>query len=428
MLKNLLLRRLTTAKTLLLTLLAGLLLTTNLKAQIPASTALSYNPVESDFTTMPNNIVSGVTGNFTIEAWVYWRGGPAFQRVFDFGTGTGNWMAFAASSNFGTNGAVFAFQTPTASGNIQSPAPLPTNSWTHVAVTIDAAGVATMYINGVNVASGNLGFHPADLGATNFDYLGRSQFPADPYFNGIIDELRLSSVVRYTTGFTPPTSEFTPDANTLGLYHFNEGDPSQISVDASGHLADAMLDGSTNPEAQDPTWISFNTLPVTMTGFSAQRSGNAISLAWKASTKGEGGQFIVERSRDGRTFQQIGFVNITRIAGTSNYSFVDRLPADGKNFYRVRIDETNSAAKYSLVVWVDMKERAGFGLYPNITADMIYVKVPDASNLFIYNSMGALVKKLTLSASQYIDVQGLSKGMYLVRIEGSEQPLRFIKL
>ncbi len=28
------------------------------------------------------------TGNFTIEAWVYWRGGGNWQRIFDIGTGT----------------------------------------------------------------------------------------------------------------------------------------------------------------------------------------------------------------------------------------------------------------------------------------------------------------------------------------------------
>jgi hypothetical protein len=32
--------------------------------------------------------------------------------------------------------------------------------------------------------------HPADLGATTANYIGRSQFTADPYFKGLIDDFR----------------------------------------------------------------------------------------------------------------------------------------------------------------------------------------------------------------------------------------------
>jgi hypothetical protein len=39
-------------------------------------------------------------------------------------------------------------------------------------------------------------------------------------FNGFIDELRLSNTARYTTAFTAPTAQFTKDANTIALNHF----------------------------------------------------------------------------------------------------------------------------------------------------------------------------------------------------------------
>jgi hypothetical protein len=49
---------------------------------------------------------------------------------------------------------------------------------------------------------------------------------AYPSYSGWLDEVRLSIVLRYPTngsGFARPTSSFTADANTLGLYHFDEG-------------------------------------------------------------------------------------------------------------------------------------------------------------------------------------------------------------
>ena len=50
-----------------------------------------------------------------------------------------------------------------------------------------------------------------------------------------IDELRISSVVRYGVGkYKPPTGAFTSDDNTLGLYHFDETSTERYE-DASPH-------------------------------------------------------------------------------------------------------------------------------------------------------------------------------------------------
>ena len=52
-------------------------------------------------------------------------------------------------------------------------------------------------------------------------------------FRGIIDEVRISKVARYTADFTPPT-RFEPDADTLALYHFDEGS-GDVLKDSSGN-------------------------------------------------------------------------------------------------------------------------------------------------------------------------------------------------
>src|SRR5262245_61746864 len=53
------------------------------------------------------------------------------------------------------------------------------------------------------------------------------------FFCGIIDELRISKVARYTTNFTPQAT-FKPDGDTLALYHFDEG-AGDVLADASGN-------------------------------------------------------------------------------------------------------------------------------------------------------------------------------------------------
>jgi eukaryotic-like serine/threonine-protein kinase len=52
-------------------------------------------------------------------------------------------------------------------------------------------------------------------------------------FSGLIDELRISKIARYTTDFTPQ-SRFEPDSDTLSLYHFDEGQ-GDVLIDSSGN-------------------------------------------------------------------------------------------------------------------------------------------------------------------------------------------------
>jgi hypothetical protein len=53
-----------------------------------------------------------------------------------------------------------------------------------------------------------------------------SEFPS---YSGWLDEVRISNVLRYNAAFTPPDSPFIPDANTVALYHFDEGRGDTIS-------------------------------------------------------------------------------------------------------------------------------------------------------------------------------------------------------
>lgn len=57
--------------------------------------------------------------------------------------------------------------------------------------------------------------------------------PAYPSFRGWLDELRLSTVLRYATTFAPPTAPFVPDPVTAALWHFDEGNGT-VATDASG--------------------------------------------------------------------------------------------------------------------------------------------------------------------------------------------------
>ena len=78
-------------------------------------------------------------------------------------------------------------------------------------------------------------------------------------FNGTIDQVRLSRIARYTSGYTPAASPFTPDADTLGLWHldalradsvqrvFSGARSANESVAAANDVPTRILNAARNP-------------------------------------------------------------------------------------------------------------------------------------------------------------------------------------
>jgi hypothetical protein len=93
---------------------------------------------------------------------------------------------------------------------------LSTRNWYHLAVTYDLGQVG-FFLNGT--ASGRVGTVGDPLVAESYLktssaalLIGRTSNTASPYsYNGRMDELRMSQVVRWTTNFTRPTTPYTSD-------------------------------------------------------------------------------------------------------------------------------------------------------------------------------------------------------------------------
>ncbi|MFO0998785.1 MAG: SUMF1/EgtB/PvdO family nonheme iron enzyme [Planctomycetaceae bacterium] len=112
-------------------------------------------------------------------------------------------------------------------------------SWVHVAIVVELNEVR-FYVNGkishqlprLNQAGFRYRFRGTWLGAhpnlSDPDSLGISYF-----FQGYLDEIRMSSVARYRDEFVPAT-QFECDVDTLALYHCDEGSGHELR-DSSGH-------------------------------------------------------------------------------------------------------------------------------------------------------------------------------------------------
>ncbi|HEX8312064.1 MAG TPA: LamG-like jellyroll fold domain-containing protein [Chthoniobacteraceae bacterium] len=141
-----------------------------------------------DYIDLPDAV--GRTRDLTIASWVNWDGGNNWQRVFDFGSGTFQYLFLSPKSDNGTMRLAFKDMINGKDLEYQVNAPaLTVGQWVHLAVVL-RSGYLTLYVNGQAVGSAfDLQSSPAAFPATN-NYIGKSQF-ADPLFNGRIDDFRV---------------------------------------------------------------------------------------------------------------------------------------------------------------------------------------------------------------------------------------------
>lgn len=178
--------------------------------------AVDFNGT-SQYTMLPANLLASIT-NFTIAAWVNWDGGGVWQRIFDFGNDTTQYLFLTPSSGSGT--LRFAITTNSGAGEqVLETTPLPVGQWRHVAVTRNGT-TAKLYLNGAVADTKTITIAPASFNPA-LNYVGKSQWP-DPLFNGRVDELFVynyalsdTEILRLSANFPPPPSVPTKLVTTL---------------------------------------------------------------------------------------------------------------------------------------------------------------------------------------------------------------------
>jgi hypothetical protein len=151
---------------------------------------------------LPTAIFNGAT-DITIATWVNVTTAQNWPRVFDVGikatpyhfvnSATGTKYMNLVPQSIGTNNPLLFSITTNGYNNEQtlSTTSLSANVWKHLAVVLNA-GTGTLYIDGgTTIVNKSISLRPVDLGSIDYAYIGKSQFDADPYFDGAIDEFRV---------------------------------------------------------------------------------------------------------------------------------------------------------------------------------------------------------------------------------------------
>lgn len=150
---------------------------------------------------LPNGMISAL-GDATFEVWGTFSGqGGAWQRLWDFGIktdgeeGSGNGLAYLfLCPRTGTAGPIrFAIKSATGGETpiLESGATMTPNEEQHIVVTYNyTAKIARLYVDGAQVAQGPVTYALSEIEDVN-NWLGRSNWTADAYYQGTLNEFRI---------------------------------------------------------------------------------------------------------------------------------------------------------------------------------------------------------------------------------------------
>jgi hypothetical protein len=165
-------------------------------------------------------------------------------------------------------------------------------------------------------------------------------------------------------------------------------------------------------------------LPVTLVSFTASANDCQSVIKWKVADASNFSHFVVERSTDGQHFTAIADILYT---DAIDYTYSDKAPVNGTNYYRLKLVDLSAQYAYSKIVSTNTNCRLNeVKVYPTITTGAVQVVLPQGyseAKIELHNSFGQQINKLVSGsdALRTISLDGLPDGIYILKvINGNE--------
>jgi Concanavalin A-like lectin/glucanases superfamily/NedA-like, galactose-binding domain len=202
----------------------------------------------NEYVNLPAGIVAG-RSDITVSAWVNPSANATWSRIFDFGTGTTANMFMTVNAG----GAGLRFAITIGGGGAEQQltggGQLPLNTWSHVAVTLSGT-TGTLYLNGNPVATNpNMTLDPANLGNTNQNWIGRSQY-SDPFLNATVDDFQIYGRA-LSAAEVGALAGGAAGAGDVVSYAFDEASGATV-IDSSGAGRNGTVISLTKPDISCP--------------------------------------------------------------------------------------------------------------------------------------------------------------------------------
>ncbi|HRD56937.1 MAG TPA: T9SS type A sorting domain-containing protein [Ferruginibacter sp.] len=182
---------------------------------------------------------------------------------------------------------------------------------------------------------------------------------------------------------------------------------------------------------------SFTVLPVSGLNFTAQAINKKSLLQWTTAAENNVAGFKVLRGADGVNFTEVGYITAKGINGMgASYSFNDNLPANGKNYYRLQVQDKDAASTYSEIRLLNLMIDATILINPNPVKETMHLQtniVLQNATLQIYNLKGQQLLQKTISGNNQIPINlnTLMPGLYVAIVTETQtkqtHKIKFIK-
>lgn len=177
------------------------------------------------------------------------------------------------------------------------------------------------------------------------------------------------------------------------------------------------------------------TLPVSILNFKGAVVNNQPVLSWSTATEFNDKGFAIERSKDGKIFTQIGFVNgAGSTTQRKDYSYTDASSGDigvATCYYRLKQIDLDGKTSYSNVIPLSLKNALDWKIYPNPVKDKITIALNLTTdtkvNVQVISKDGRLLlntDKGTLPQGEQeinLNMQNIASGSYFVRVTAGDK-------
>ncbi|MCF2520610.1 T9SS type A sorting domain-containing protein [Dyadobacter sp. CY351] len=166
------------------------------------------------------------------------------------------------------------------------------------------------------------------------------------------------------------------------------------------------------------------TLPVKLAKFKGDLLDNAIALSWITTEESGSSYFDVERSKDAVEFVNLGRIQATGTTDvTQHYSFLDQLPLQGNNYYRLTmVDLDGSTARSSIIAVANHASSISFELLGNPVTNRevrFILKNEKPENIMLHDLNGRSIDfSISKTGNTYTLKPGhsITSGLYLLNL------------
>lgn len=200
---------------------------------------------------------------------------------------------------------------------------------------------------------------------------------------------------------------------------------SSVTLQAGDSITGIVIDANGNTSEFGASFLPMViTTPITyLNQLTCTLQNSTVLLNWATATEINNKGFNIQRSADGKSFTNIGYVASQAENGNStktlSYTYTDASPLQGTNYYRLEqadLDGTTTLSQKTVSV-----SFAGIAsslqIYPNPAHGTVNINgLQPGSNVAIYNAAGVLMKRFTATGtSQQVDITNLARGVYFIK-------------